>query len=125
MSGVARRQRGVGMVGAMAWLGLAVLLLTVGFRLAPSYIDYLTVKSAMNATSEDQELKGKGRLEVMSSLGRRLEVNNIRGLPADAFSVEPDGSGRQLVAAYEVRVPVLFNIDAVLSFDHRAPLPRQ
>jgi hypothetical protein len=113
------------MLGVMAWLGGGVLLLTLGFRLGPSYLEFLTVRSVMNAMSEDQDLRGKSRVQVLGNLGSRLDVNGVRGLPAETFTIEQDNYGRELVADYEARVPVFFNIDAVLSFNHRATLPGQ
>jgi hypothetical protein len=117
MSGFVGRQRGLGMLGA--------LVVTLGVRLGPPYMQYLTVKSAMNAVSEDVELKGKGRTEVMSALGRRLDVNSVSGLPPQAFRVEQKDFGQKLIADYEVRVHLFFNIDAVLSFDYQVALGRQ
>jgi hypothetical protein len=125
MSGFVGRQRGLGMLGIMALLGLGALVVTLGVRLGPPYMQYLTVKSAMNAVSEDVELKGKGRTEVMSALGRRLDVNSVSGLPPQAFRVEQKDFGQKLIADYEVRVHLFFNIDAVLSFDYQVALGRQ
>ncbi len=125
MNSFMRRQRGLGMIGVMAWLAVGALVLTVVFKLGPEYMEYLTVKSAMNAVSEDTELKGKGRAEIMSKLSSRLEINNVRGLPPQTFSVEQKDSAWKLVADYEVRVHLFFNIDAVLSFNYQATLPRQ
>ena len=64
--------------------------------------------------SEDVELKGKGRAEVMSALGRRLDVNSVSRLPPQAFRVEQKDSGQKLIANYEQRVHLFFNIDAVV-----------
>jgi hypothetical protein len=113
------------MLGVMFWLGLGALVLTVGFRLGPPYMQFLTVKSAMNALSGDAELKGKGRAEILSSLNRRLDVNNVSGLPPQSFSVEQKDSVPRLIADYEVRVHLIRNVDAVLSFNHEVALPRQ
>jgi len=125
MKGDVRRQRGLGMLGVMFWLGLGALVLTVGFRLGPPYMQFLTVKSAMNALSGDAELKGKGRAEILSSLNRRLDINNVSGLPPQSFSVEQKDSVPRLIADYEVRVHLILNVDAVLSFNHEVALPRQ
>lgn len=125
MKGFVPRQRGLGMIGVMAWLGVAALVLTLVFRLGPEYMEFLTVKSAMDSLTEDPELKGKGRAEILSTLGRRLDVNNVRGLPPQTFRVEQKDFGQKLIADYEVRVHLLFNIDAVLTFKHEASLPRQ
>ena len=125
MKGDVGRQRGLGLLGIMFWLGLGALVLTVGVRLGPPYMQFLTVKSAMSAVSADTELKGKGRNEILSSLGRRLEINSVSGLPPQAFRVEQKDFGQKLIADYEVRVHLLLNIDAVLSFQHEVVLPRQ
>ncbi len=125
MKGDVRRQRGLGLLGIMFWLGLGALVLTCGVRLGPPYMQFLTVKSAMSAVSEDAELKGKGRAEILSSLNRRLEVNSVSGLPPQTFRVEQKDFGQKLIADYEVRVHLLLNIDAVLSFQHEVALPRQ
>ena len=124
MSGISARQGGAGFFGVMLWLVGGILILTLGFKLGPSYMEFWTVKSAMNDISHDQELVGKGRGQAMSNLSTRLDVNNIRGLPEDAFKIKPGDSGSDLVAGYEVRVPLFYNIDAVLSFNYRVPLPR-
>ena len=118
MSGIRAGQGGAGLFGVLLWLVGAVLVLTLGFKLAPSYVEFWTVKSAMNAVSQDPELIAKGRGQLMSSLSTRLEVNDVRGLPKDAIKIEQQGSGWDLVAAYEVRVPLFYNIDALLSFDY-------
>lgn len=124
MNGFLRQQRGIGLIAVLFWLGLGAFVLTLGVRLGPPYMQFLTVKSAMKAVSEDVELKGKGRAEILSSLGRRLEVNSVSGLPPQAFSVEQKDSGTKLIADYEVRVPLFFNVDAVMTFNYEAPLQR-
>ncbi len=124
MGGIGRRQGGAGLMGVMLWLVVGLMVMTLGFKLAPPYMEFLTVKSAMDTVAADPELAGKGRAQVMSSLGKRLEINNVRSIPNDAFKIEPQGSGWDLVADYEVRVPVSHNVDVLLSFDHRTPLSR-
>jgi hypothetical protein len=125
MSGFGRRQMGMGVSGMLVWLVMGGLILALGFKLVPSYAQFATVKSVMTSLANDTALQGKGRQEIMLNLSQRLGVNDIRGLPNGAFTVEQKGSDRMLVADYEVRVPLFFNIDAAMSFEHQAPLPRQ
>lgn len=124
MGSIGRRQGGAGLMGLMLWLIIGVMVMTLGFKLAPPYMEFLTVKSAMDTVAADPELAGKGRAQVMSSLGKRLEINNVRSIPNDAFKIEQHGSGWELVADYEVRVPLFYNLDALLTFEHRTPLSR-
>lgn len=121
MGSIGRRQGGAGLAGLMPWLIVGAMVLTLIFKLGPPYMQFLTVQSAMDAIAKDPELVGKGRAQVISSLNKRLEINDVRGLPNDAFKIE-QSSGWDLVADYEVRVHVAYNIDAVLSFEHRASL---
>lgn len=124
MGGIGRRQGGAGLMGLMLWLVVGVMVMTLGFKLAPPYMEFLTVKSVMDTVAKDPELAGKGRALIMSSLGKRLDINSVRGVPNDAFKIEQQASGWDLVADYEVRVPLLYNVDALLTFEHRAPLSR-
>jgi len=124
MNGYFGQQRGFGLIAVLFWLGFGAFVLTLGVRLGPPYMQFLTVKSAMESVSQDVELKGKGRAEILSSLGRRLEVNSVSGLPPQSFTVEQKDGGTKLIADYEVRVPMFFNIDAVLSFNHQVSLQR-
>jgi hypothetical protein len=125
LRGSARRQAGIGLVGVMLWITGGLLLVSLGFRLAPAYLEYVTLRSVMDAVSEDDTLRGKGHTDVMSGLSRRLEVNSVSGLPAGTFTVEQKGADRELVADYEVRAHLFANVDVALSFNHRVPLPRQ
>jgi hypothetical protein len=125
MNKSARRQRGAGMLSVMIWLVLAVAVLTLVVRLGPSYMQFMTVRSVMNDMSQDPELQGKGRTQVLNNLSSRLDVNAVEGLPKDAVTMEQDGVTRELVADYEMRVPVFANVDAVVSFNHRVTLPNQ
>jgi len=97
---------------------------TLAFKLVPSYAEFVTVKSVMNAVSDDRGLQGKSRPEIMRSVDQRLGINDIRNLPSGAITVVQEGADRLLVADYEVRVPLFFNVDAVMAFEHRASLPR-
>jgi hypothetical protein len=121
----ARRQRGAGMLSVMIWLVLGVAVLTLIVRLGPPYMQFLTVRSVMNEMSQDSELQGKGRTQVLNNLSSRLDVNGIDDLPKDAVAMEQDGVTRELVADYEVRTPVVANVDAVVSFNYRVTLPNQ
>jgi hypothetical protein len=125
MNKSARWQRGAGMLSVMFWLVVGVAVLTLAVRLGPSYMQFMTVRSVMNDMSKDPELQGKGRTQVLNSLSSRLDVNAVEGLPQDAVTMEQDGVTRELVADYEVRTPVVANVDAVVSFNYRVTLPNQ
>ncbi len=124
MSALRRRQKGMGVSGMLVWLVIVGLVVTLAFKLVPSYAQFMTVKSVMNAASNDASLQGKSRPDIMRSVDQRLTINDIRGLPSGTFTIEQQGQDRLLVADYEVRVPLFFNVDAVMAFEHRASLPR-
>jgi len=90
-------------------------LLTLLLKLGPAYMDDYTIQEALNDTKGLSEM---GPAEVRSQINKRLSVNNVRTLSAESITVDKDGDRVLIVVDYEVRSPVISNIDAVMHFKH-------
>lgn len=119
-----RAQRGIGLLGLLFWLFLAVAVVTLALRLGPAYLQFMTVKSVMAGVSEDPDAAGAPPGRVLSMVRKRLDVNSVTGVTAGDFAFERAPSGGLNVSVdYEVRQHVAFNIDAVLAFEHTESIP--
>lgn len=119
-----RAQRGVGLLGLLFWLVLAVAAVTLALRLGPSYLEFMTVKSVMAGVREDPDAAGAPPGRILGMIRKRLDVNSITVVkPADfGFERAPTG-GLDVSVDYEVRQHLAFNIDAVLTFAHSESIP--
>jgi hypothetical protein len=108
-------------------LGVAALgfLAMVGVKLVPPYLEFSTVKSIMGEAASDPSLAGKGRREVLSSIEKKLYINDINVVSAADFEYKQGKRGDDLSVAYEVRRPLVGNVDAVMRFQHQVVMGNQ
>jgi hypothetical protein len=107
----------------MSMLGMLVILIMVGFfvmcgvRMAPAYIEYLSVKDIVNRIVMDPETDGKSIASIRRRLDSIFNTNQIYELDAKSVKIYRKEGKLYIDAGYEVRVPVAGRIDAVMKFD--------
>jgi len=107
----------------MSVLGTLVVLIMVGFfalsaiRMAPPYFEYLSVRDILSRAATDPESADAS----ISALRMRFETvfntNQIEHLEAREMDIFRKEGKTYIDARYEVRLPVVGIIDAVLRFD--------
>ena len=102
----------------------------VGIKLAPEYMEYMSIRSAVNSLADEMESRVMSKNEYMDSLTKRLDVNYIstrKLVPSrdgcsknknDVFTYKRGKKDIELGVNYESRVPIIFNVDFLLSFSH-------
>lgn len=117
------RQRGVGFAG---WLILILVfggLLTLGTKLFPVYMDHSTMANLLDKLAEEDGMAEKPKSEIYKIVTNRLKLNNIRNFDVDQnIQVNRTKNGTQVVLDYEVRLPVIANIDVIASFNKEVEL---
>ncbi|CAK0769657.1 putative DUF4845 domain-containing protein [Gammaproteobacteria bacterium] len=109
-------QRGMtfwGVLVIMAMVGFFVLL---AMRLLPVYGDDLKINKALEALKTGTE--GRTREVLVEQFLRQLDVNDIRSIRPEDLKLEPRDSGFSANLNYEIRVPILYNVDAMVKFSH-------
>lgn len=103
-------------------LGIIIIIAAVGgflwlsLRLIPHYIDFETVKSVMEDLPGPQ-VHEMDKSAIRESLEKRFKINNLRTFKVrDVVKIERTSKSTVVNVAYEVREPLMFNIDVVLSF---------
>lgn len=124
MSGFASRQRGLSAIGVLLALIIGLTVVVMGMRLVPVYLESMEVSSIIESVANDPEMRGASRAEVSRALNRRFSVNAIGNIDRDAISLNDTGAGVEIVVDYEVRVPMIRNLDIVASFHKTAVVPR-
>ena len=112
------RQRGASGLVMLVMVLFFGSLLTLLLKLGPAYMDDYTIQEVLEGLNDTKELSEMGPAEVRSLINKRLSVNNIRTLSTEGIAVDKDGGQVLIVVDYEVRSPVISNIDAVMYFKH-------
>jgi len=112
----AHGQRGMTGIGWLIVLGMLAFFVLLVLRLAPGYLEYFKVESVLDSLQQEPYLGSKTPMEIRKLLEKRMDINSIDGISAKDVIIEQK-SGRTIITAdYEVRVPMLGNVDAVSTF---------
>ena len=117
------RQRGVGFAG---WLILILVfggLLSVGTKLVPVYMNHNTIAKLIGKLAEENGMAIKTKSEISRIVNNRMKLNNIRDFKIDDhLEINRTKNGTELVLDYEIRVPVVSNLDLIASFNEEVEL---
>jgi hypothetical protein len=112
-----KKQSGMTLIGFIIVLGFVIFLSFIGMKIAPIYLEYYSVVSAMNGVAKE---KGSARL---SPYNIRVRVLNRLYVSYSAENVKERDiklvrrKGVYLRIAYDVRKPVIGNLDVIATFD--------
>lgn len=104
------------MVAVVATLALLVV------RILPMYMEDFAVGSVISALQADPEAPGLANNELRRRISRHLQANGVTAVASGDFNIRRVSGGRELVVDYEIRTPLVFNLDIVGSFRHAATL---
>lgn len=118
-----RYQKGMGFVGWMLLILIFGGVLTVGLRLFPHYMDHNTVAGVLDGLGEVEGLGSQPTATIRDRMKKRFNVNNVRDFPVDEYiEIDRSGTEARIVMDYEVRVPVVYNLDLVATFNKQVRL---
>jgi len=110
------RERGL---SAITWLIVIAVVGTgvvIGLRLVPVYLQYFTLVSIMEDVAQEAHIGDHSRRELWSMINKRMNINGIEGVGHDEIGIDREGDAIKITADYEVRRPLLGNLDAVAHF---------
>ena len=116
------KQGGMTLIGFIIVLSFVIFLSYIGMKIGPIYMEYYSVVSAMNGVASE---RGSARY---SPFDIRVKVLNRLYVSYSADNVKENnikivrGNGVNLRIAYEVRKPVIGNLDVVATFDRSVRL---
>ncbi|HMU90714.1 MAG: DUF4845 domain-containing protein [Pseudomonadales bacterium] len=110
------RQRGASMLAMLYFLTVTGFLLLLAFRLVPLYLDNSFVAAAVKSLEEVPQISQKSPSEVKNLLMTRFQINNIRNVDGKAVKVEEVDGKLVVDVNYDVAVPIIANVEALVHF---------
>lgn len=118
-------QRGVGGLFFLLILILIGVVAVMGMRIVPMYVEHFTVRSTLEGLKDDPEVRQMGPAEIRQSIERRFDINNITAVGKKDLKIRQERNATIIEVAYEVRKPLVGNLDVVGNFSERVELPSQ
>lgn len=114
-------QRGLSLLGFIAVLLIVAVIALIGMRLFPIYSEYYNVVGAMENLKNQPGITTKSPPQIKELFFRRLYVNYVESVEPKNVLVSRSG-GLHIRVKYEVRRPMVGNLDIVASFDKTVQL---
>lgn len=117
-------QSGLTLISFIIVLAVLGFFAFIGMKLFPIYSEYYGVVRSMKTV---QAMPGVAKMppaKVREMLARNFFTNYTKSVKQSDISIERKG-GYILRVAYEVREPLIFNLDVVAKFDKSVDLFRQ
>jgi len=111
-------QQGAGYYALIVVLTLFGVMIYAGLKVAPAYVNDQIVMTAIDNLHDSGELKTMSLREIRTHVTRTMQANGER-FNSDSIDQVEDGREDYIVIDYETRLPLFYNIDVVVKFDHR------
>jgi hypothetical protein len=111
------RQRGVTFIG---WLFLLIpigILLYVGIRLTPKYLEYMNVVRALDQVKTEYDNNQPTASAIRNSIDKLFDVDAVTTIGAKDIEIKPQGRITVVHANYDAWAPLFANVSIVVTFD--------
>lgn len=116
-TGVAQYQRGASLLSTLIALIVAGIFFSVGFKLFTPYKDHATIDSIISNMVEDpDEMSGSIR-DIRTGLDKRFLINQVKLPNRDSLDIRLEEGVLYFDLKYEERVPMFYNVDAMVKFE--------
>jgi hypothetical protein len=101
----------------MLLTAIVVLLLALFIaRILPAVLEYMTVRSDVNALAKSSDLKSASVAEVRSSFMKRAQVNNTDVISAADLDVSKEGGDLVIGFSYTKKIPLFGPVNLTIDF---------
>ena len=111
------KQRGMTLTSFLAVLIVLGFILYIAMKLFPMYQEYYAVRSAMKSLATEPGVSQMQPANIQSLFFKRLYINYSDNVKPSNVKFDRVNNGWNLRVNYEVRRPLVGNIDVVGKFD--------
>ena len=116
-----RKQQGITLIGFVMILAIVLFSAFIAMKLFPIYQEYFSVVTAMKGVAQEPNVQNKSPAEIRKMLFNRFYISYVESVERDDVSISKR-NGYTVTIAYEVRKPLVGNLDIVAKFDKTVDL---
>ena len=113
-----RAQRGITLSGFIFVAALVMVIGLVGFRMVPAYIEYFSVKKAVQGALDDSVTLTP--TEIKKWFDRRISADYIDSVGTKDLEVTKDGNQIVATVVWQRKLPLVANVSLLLDFEAQA-----
>ena len=112
-----QRQSGMSMLGILSILLMVGFFILCAIRIIPPYTEYLTVRGIVAKMATETDPVTESPSDIRRKFANIFNTNQIYELDYKDVEIYNKGGKTYIDANYEVRLPIIWRIDAVLKLD--------
>ena len=116
------KQRGLTFLGFLMVMVVVAGIAIIAMNLVPVYSESFSVKRAMEDLAAEPGVENKDLVQLQKMLQKRFDIDYVESVIAKEAKLVRDKGKNQLVLNYEVRKPLVYNLDFVAKFDNTVDL---
>lgn len=120
-----RTQSGLTLISFVIVLGVIGLFAYIGMKLVPMYSEYYAVRQALKGLQAEPGIANREPAKIQDLFFRRLYVSYSENVKPTDVTLEREEGGWLMSVDYEVRKPLLGNLDVVGKFSTSERLTNQ
>jgi hypothetical protein len=117
-----RRQRGLTAISWILIIALAAFIGLIALKLIPIYLQAFNIATVVRQLPDEPFIGDKGPNEIRKSLIARLKINSVYDFDPKNIVIKKGLNTYLVDVSYEVREPVLGNVDIVVSFSNQTEI---
>lgn len=118
------RQNGMTFWGLLVIATLFIFFVVLFFKLLPPYMEYAKVKSALEGIAKQPGTGDLEKSQIKAAFDRRFNIDSVDDIDLNkALIVEKKPGSMTIRITYERRVPLAYNVTALIEFDDTAQVP--
>ena len=118
------KESGRSLINMLIIVSMVGVIAMAGIRLVPIYSQHSTAMAVIKEVAALPGAAERSMSELWPDLERRFRINKVTQIGREDFTTTDQGGVRSLRVTYEVRTPMMGNVDAVVTFDRSFVLAR-
>ncbi len=118
-------QQGLTLIGFVLILMVVGIFAFLGMKLFPAYSENYGVKQALKAVQLEPGSGSYTTDKIRDAIQRKFDVGYIARVKQDNIKIKKIGGATNVTVKYEVREPLLYNLDYVAKFENSIDLTRK
>ncbi|MEO7478881.1 MAG: DUF4845 domain-containing protein [Lysobacteraceae bacterium] len=113
-----RTQRGITFLSFLIVLVVLGCIAYLAMRLIPAYTEYFSVVKALKGVAQEPGIQTMDQTSIHNLIGRRFNISYVETLDDKDVVITRNSNGMTLSVDYEVRKPVVGNVDLIVHFQN-------
>lgn len=113
-----RTQRGITFLSFLIVLVVLGCIAYLAMRLIPAYTEYFSVVKALKGVAQEPGIQTMDQSRIHNLIGRRFNISYVETLDDKDVVITRNSNGMTLSVDYEVRKPVVGNVDLIVHFQN-------